>query len=155
MKTKYKKSVIVSAAAGMGMVIGFAGNSSAQTTTTPTNPAAATPAATPEQKSTEAADATETAGTESAGDASETAALIDKAKVSEADARAAALKASPGTVKISELQDEDGKIVWGVEITTASGSVADIKVDGTTGVVVSTQSDTNEAADAGNESANG
>jgi len=63
-------------------------------------------------------------------------------KVTADQAKAAALAKFPGaTVKQVELQDENGTLVWGVELTDASGAAQDVKVDGNSGQTVSTEAD--------------
>jgi len=63
-------------------------------------------------------------------------------------ARAAALAQFPGaTVEQVELQDENGALAWGVELTDASGAVQEVKVDGNSGQIVSTQADGAETHD--------
>lgn len=58
------------------------------------------------------------------------------AKISDAQARDAAQKAVAGTVVRSEIENENGCAVYGVEIKSADGKVHDIKVDAGTGTVV-------------------
>jgi len=107
------------------------------------NHASAAPPATPGTPTTvvqgEAPDTTEAADTTEA-----TAPVLNPAQVqTTADqARAAALAQFPGaTVKQVELQDENGALVWGVELTDASGAVQEVKVDGNSGQILSTQAD--------------
>jgi uncharacterized membrane protein YkoI len=51
-----------------------------------------------------------------------------------------ALAANPGTVIKTALEDENGNVVYGVEIQTANGRV-DVKVDAGTGKVLHTEHD--------------
>ena len=75
-------------------------------------------------------------------EASEPALNPAQVKTTADQARAAALAKFPGaTVTQVELQDENGALVWGVELTDASGAVQDVKVDGNSGQIVSTQAD--------------
>ena len=68
-------------------------------------------------------------------------------KITADQARAAALAKFPGaTIKQVELQDENGALVWGVELTDASGQTQEIKVDGNSGQLVSTQADGTEGS---------
>jgi uncharacterized membrane protein YkoI len=67
--------------------------------------------------------------------------LKKEAKLSSNEAEAIAVKAVPGTVKDSELEDEDGTVVYGVEVHTADGKVKDVKVDAKTGKVVKVDQD--------------
>ncbi len=114
------------------------------------NHASAAPPATPGTPTTvvqgEAPDTTEAADTTEA-----TAPALNPAQVpTTADqAKAAALAKFPGaTVKQVELQDENGALVWGVELTDASGAVQDVTIDGNSGQVVSTQADGAETPEA-------
>ena len=54
--------------------------------------------------------------------------LKSLARITPEQARAAALAQVPGTVKKVELENEDGNVVYGVEIKTANGE-SDVKVD--------------------------
>jgi hypothetical protein len=69
------------------------------------------------------------------------AALAGLAKISPDQAKAAALAAVPGTAGKVELENEDGNVVYGVEVTTASGSTMDVKVDAGNGKVLSQEAD--------------
>jgi uncharacterized membrane protein YkoI len=59
----------------------------------------------------------------------EAEALRSKATVSAAEAKSAALAAVPGTAGQVELDNENGNVVYSVEITKADGSKLDLKVD--------------------------
>ena len=156
---KSKRSWLVATAAGaVGLVIGFAGISSASpsvaapkaavvvaadtTVTTPapvlptppTNIDGSTP--TPGDEGTESADRV-------AAETAEQTTLLAQAKVSDADARAAALVAKPGTVTESRLDDRHGTLVWHIEIKTAT-AFADVNVDATTGKVLDSHDETAE-----------
>ncbi len=58
------------------------------------------------------------------------------ASITPAQATTAALAAQPGAAGKTELEDEDGKSVYGVEVTAADGKKYDVKVDGTSGKVL-------------------
>ncbi|MES1042591.1 hypothetical protein FOA20_24750 [Peribacillus simplex] len=47
----------------------------------------------------------------------------------------------PGTVKDVELEDEDGTVVYGVEVQAKDGSKQDVKIDAQTGKIVKVVSD--------------
>jgi uncharacterized membrane protein YkoI len=83
---------------------------------------------------------------ETAGESDESATLAPLAKISVEQAKQAALGAVPGTVVSAQLEDENGNVVYGVEVTTASGTV-DVKVDAGNANVLS-----QEAGEAGGES---
>jgi uncharacterized membrane protein YkoI len=77
-------------------------------------------------------------GTENEAD---DAALAGLAKISPDQAKAAALAAVPGTAGKVELENEDGNVVFGVEVTTAGGSKMDVKVDAGNGKVLAQEPD--------------
>ncbi len=99
---------------------------------------ATAPAATP----SEAANPAEATEAPNPNEASEPALNPAQVKTTADQARATALAQFPGaTVKQIELQDENGALVWGVELTDASGAVQEIKIDGNSGQILSTQAD--------------
>lgn len=70
--------------------------------------------------------------TEAKDDAAETAEaaqLAKVAKVTEAQAKAAAVARVPGTATTAQLGNENGNVVWEVEVTDGAGKVQDVKVD--------------------------
>jgi len=69
------------------------------------------------------------------------AALAAAAKITPDQARAAALAAVPGTSGKVELENENGNVVFGVEVPTATGSRIDVKVDAGNGKVLAQESD--------------
>jgi hypothetical protein len=70
----------------------------------------------------------------------EAAALAKLAKVSEADARNAALAKFPGaTIQKAGLGDENGSLVWEVELTEASGAAHEVKVDAGNGAILAVE----------------
>lgn len=71
--------------------------------------------------------------------------LQAKAKLTSDEAQAIALKEVPGTVNKTELEDEDGVVVYGFEIQSTNG-VQDVKIDAAIGKVVKVETD-NEAED--------
>ena len=76
-----------------------------------------------------------------ADEQAEQAALAGQATVSKEQAQAVALQKFAGEVVKSELEDEDGRIVYGFEIRDASGKVFDVKVDAKTGAFVKASAD--------------
>lgn len=78
-----------------------------------------------------------TAGEGKNGDA----ALAGLAKITPEQAKAAALTAVPGTAGQVELENEDGNVVFGVEVTTATGARMDVKVDAGNGKVLAQSPD--------------
>jgi uncharacterized membrane protein YkoI len=77
-------------------------------------------------------------GTENEAD---DAALAGLAKISPDQAKAAALAAVPGTAGKVELENEDGNVVFGVEVSSAGGSKMDVKVDAGNGKVLAQEPD--------------
>jgi uncharacterized membrane protein YkoI len=69
--------------------------------------------------------------------------LKSLARITPEQAQAAALAQVPGTVKKVELENEDGNVVYGVEIKTASGE-SDVKVDAGDGRVLHIEKDGEE-----------
>ena len=87
-------------------------------------------------------------------EADQSAALQSLAKISPDQARDAALAAVPGTAGKVELDNENGNVVYSVQITDASGKVIDVKVDAGNGSVLHQDTDQN-GADTGAETPNG
>ena len=81
-------------------------------------------------------------------EADEASQLAVLSTVSEADATAAALIAQSGTVTSAQLENEDGNVIYAVDIDTGSGAV-EVKVDaGNASVLaIETGADAVEAAD--------
>ena len=76
------------------------------------------------------------AGHHGGNEADEAAALAGQAKITADAAQAAALAANPGTTAVKvELGDENGTIIYSVELNNG----ADVKVDATSGAVLSTE----------------
>jgi len=73
----------------------------------------------------------------------ENQALQAKARITADVAKGAALKAVPGTVEEVSLDNENGNLVYSVEIQTASGTV-DVKVDAGNGQVLAQDRDNGE-----------
>ena len=70
--------------------------------------------------------------------------LQTEAKIIKADAEKTALEKVPhGTIKESELEREDGKLVWSFDIALPqSKKITEVQVDAKTGVIVSVQVET-------------
>jgi len=88
---------------------------------------------------------------EGLSEADEAAALQAMATISSAEAEAAALVANPGTTVVkTELDNENGVLVYGVELSNGT----DVKVDAGNGQILHTEQAGNDAAEAdGAESA--
>jgi uncharacterized membrane protein YkoI len=85
-------------------------------------------------------------------ESAESAALQSQAKITPDQAKAAALAAVPGTANKVELENENGNVVYGVEVTDAAGKTTDVKVDAGNGTVLAKDADDDN--EAGNEAAN-
>jgi len=79
----------------------------------------------------------------------ESARLSSQATTTQQDAEQAALDAVPGgTVSGSELGNENGSLIWEVEVTKADGSQVEVKVDAGNGKVLAQEAeDEDEAGD--------
>jgi uncharacterized membrane protein YkoI len=121
--------------------------------TTPQAPAGATGAKeldTQEPSYTGSVQAPKETGTEQS-EAAESAALAALAKISEADARKAALAKFPGaTIQKATLEDENGNVVWAVELTDANKAAQEVKVDAGNAAILAV-----EAGGADNEKGGG
>jgi uncharacterized membrane protein YkoI len=128
----FKRSLIGGGALVAAYLVGSLtlGGALAQTNPSPSSQPAA-PAATEAGKQYEAAN-----------EANDAAALASQAKVTANQAKAAALARFPGaTVGQVELDDEDGVVVYSVELTDSTGKGQDVKVDATSGTVLQVQAD--------------
>lgn len=86
---------------------------------------------------------------ESASEADEAKALEGLAKVSAADAEQAALATVPGgTVLGSALENDNGSVIYEVDMTDANGKAVEVKVDAGNGAVLAQENDGSEAEDA-------
>jgi uncharacterized membrane protein YkoI len=83
-------------------------------------------------------------GADQSGDQS---ALQGLPTVSVDQARAAALAAVPGSVQAADLSDENGFVVYSVEVAGADGTVTDVKVDAGTGKVLARDSGEAQSGD--------
>lgn len=83
------------------------------------------------------------ASTSMAGEKSQSA-LKKQASVTEAQAKKTALAKVPkGTIKSSELETENGRLIWSFDIAkSGTRNITEVQVDAKTGKVVSTQTET-------------
>ncbi|MBI2720328.1 MAG: PepSY domain-containing protein [Rhizobiales bacterium] len=70
-----------------------------------------------------------TIGNQNDGESGEAASLVSMAKIDATAATAAALAQVPGTVLKVALDNENGNLVYSVEIKTAANALQDVKVD--------------------------
>ncbi|MCK6208312.1 PepSY domain-containing protein [Bacillus infantis] len=74
--------------------------------------------------------------------------LAKEATITKEEAISAALEEVAGKAAKTELEDEDGTVVYGVEVTDDQGKNQDVKVDAKTGKVLKVEADDeNEKAD--------
>ena len=146
-ESKLKKPLYTGAVA-IGLALGTMGLATAATTqTTPAvdNSAVEADVQDPSYDGSIAAPAEDDTLT----DAEETAQLEALATVTADEAAAAASAAVPGEVVEVELDDENGSVVYSVEIVDSSGAEIDVKVDAGTGEVLDQQIDDDDASSDG------
>lgn len=80
-------------------------------------------------------------------EAAEADALAALATVSQADAEAAALAAVSGEIVQAELDDENGFVIWSIEVRDGAGTVHDVAIDAGNAQVLGTQADEDGASD--------
>ncbi len=138
--------VVLGGAAAIGVALGAGGIASAVGGSTPSTAEADN---TQEPAYTSSVTVNDT---ESDNEGEESAALAGLATVTADEARDAALAAVPGTAGEVELENEDGNVVYGVEVTDASGAAYDVKVDAGNGTVLAQEADDgDEGGDEANE----
>ncbi len=79
------------------------------------------------------------------GESGEAAILSSMAKIDASKATAAALGQVPGTVLKVSLDNENGNVVYSVEIKTADNQVRDVKVDAGTAAILNVDSGDDES----------
>ena len=80
-------------------------------------------------------------------EAAEAEALAALATVGQADAESAALATVSGEVLEAELDDENGFVIWSIEVRDGAGTVHDVAIDAGNGQVLGTQADEDGAED--------
>ncbi|MGI8829494.1 MAG: PepSY domain-containing protein [Candidatus Limnocylindria bacterium] len=80
-------------------------------------------------------------------EAAEAAALAGLATVSQDAAEAAALAAVSGDILQAELDNENGFVLWSIEVRDAAGIVHDVKIDAGNAAVLGTEAGEDEAGD--------
>ncbi|MBA2344255.1 MAG: PepSY domain-containing protein [Rubrobacter sp.] len=137
-----KKVVVGIVAAALLAVGGFTAMAAGQSPTTQQGssaqeeqPSYKGSIAAPEEQGSDANEGNEAQDNEAAdeqeqgNETTESRQLESLAKIDQATAELAALKAVPGTVKNTELENENGFVVYGVEIAGNDGKTHDVKVD--------------------------
>lgn len=141
------KRVVYAALVGIGLTAGSAGLAAAATgQANAANPPVVAQAErdgeeSPNYRSSVTVAEAPDTGREADNEAADAAKLGPLAKVTAEQAATAATAAVPGTAGNVELEDENGNVVFGVEVTAADGTMSDVKVDAGTGEVLSTESD--------------
>jgi len=149
--SQYKKRIYISAIA-IGLAIGSIGVAAAATGNDRTAPPSTKPAAEVEDPPLTGSIQVP-AGDESTGEKGEAAQLAGLATVTPERARDAALAAVPGIAGKVELDNENGAVVYSVEITDSAGAEIDVKVDAGNGRILDRQSaDRGEAGQADDSS---
>lgn len=137
MKTNHKKAGVVAAAVGSALLVGGGALAFADT-------GAPTPGADGDERGESSFAGTIKAPAENKSDA---AALAKLATVTEQEATKAATDLVPGTISKIALDDEDGFVVWEVDITTADGTMVEVLVDaGNVGNTAQESEDADEVA---------
>ncbi len=141
-RTKRLTQTVGAIGIATGLGIGAVGLASAATS--PSTPAATAPSTNGDQTGQDQKDpslngsvqAPERRGVDEGGEA---AALQSAAKITSDQAKQAALAAVRGTVKQVELDNENGSVVYSVEVS-ANGTTTDVKVDAGNGKVLAQES---------------
>lgn len=85
------------------------------------------------------------------GETGEAGMLAALTKIDTTQAIAAALKQVPGKVLKASLDNENGNVVYSVEINSPSNGVVDVKVDAGNGTVLGQDTAANETGQGGND----
>ena len=146
------KRIIAGGAAAIGLTLGAAALAGAATSPDQTAPNA--PAEQDDSQEPSLNGSIQSPEDESLSEDDEAKALEGLATISAADAEAAALAAVPGgTVNESALENENGSVVYEVEMTDANGATVEVIIDAGNGDVLAQETDdeTDEAGE-GSES---
>ena len=81
-------------------------------------------------------------------EAAESRQLKGLAKIDQAAAEKAALDAVPGTVRDAELGNENGFVVWEVEVQASDGTLQEVKVDAGNGQILAQEAENDEGSEA-------
>lgn len=151
MRSNIRKALVVGGVVA-GFALGGTGIAAASATTATPDPATAveeqdprftgTVSAPPEAAEGQETEGTETEATQSAAEADESKALEVLATVTPEQATAEALKAVPGTVGSIELHNENGFVVYSVEVAQADGTTVDVVVDAGDASILAQDTDT-------------
>lgn len=156
-RTKRLTQTLGAVAIASGLGVGAVGLASAATSPSP--PSSSAPATGSDQPGAEQDDDVLNGSVQvpereeaddAADDATEQAELQKVAKVTAEQAEQAALAVVPGTVSDIELENEDGSVVYEVEIT-ANGTTTEVEVDAGNAKVLAQEADHAEDADHADE----
>lgn len=137
MATSRTRRLIYTGATAAGLLAGAAGIAAAATSQSAPPPTTNTPAA--EANDTPDASPNYTASV-TAPDTENESNLASLATITPDQARQAAAAATGGTAGPANLENENGNVVYGVEVTKPDGTALDIKVDAGNATVLSQQS---------------
>ena len=149
------KRIAAGGAAALGLTFGVAALAGAATSPAQTAPTSSAPAVEEDQTQDPMLNGSiQSPEDESLSEADEAKALEGLATISASDAEQAALAANPGaTVNSSELGNENGSVVYEVDLTDANGADLEVKVDAGNGAVLAQES--GDEAEEGNEADEG
>lgn len=125
------RKLLFGGAAALGLAGGAAGIAVAQSADDP--PAAESD---DEQDPSYNSSVTAPEGPDSGSEAEESAALEGLATISEQEARDIALEAVPGEVGDIELDNENGSVVWSVDVAAADGTDHEVVIDAGNGDIL-------------------
>jgi uncharacterized membrane protein YkoI len=142
------KRVLVSIAIAAGTAVGAAGIAAAASNTSTPSASTTSSSATDSQRQDPSYQSSVTIPEQAnRSEADEAKALEVAARINSDQARQAALAAVPGTASNVSLENENGNVVYSVEVT-ANGTVTDVKVDAGNGTVLAKDTPDHEAGGA-------
>lgn len=153
------RKAITTSALALGVLAGSAGIASAMSSQG-SSPQRASPTSTVEDDTQDPAlnGSVQASEIEGQSEAEESATLESLASITADEAGQAALTANPGaTVNSVELENENGSVVFEVDMTDSSGAALEVKVDAGNGAVLaqeSGQDDDNEGSEGPEDEAN-
>lgn len=107
------------------------------------------PADKAENEAAEGKEGSENEAAEKKQEAAESQKLQSLAKIDQGAAEKAALGAVPGTAKAAELGNENGSVVWEVEVAAKDGTLQEVKVDAGNGQVLAQEAEGDEGSEKG------
>jgi len=107
------------------------------------------PADKAENEAAEGKEGSENEAAEKKQEAAESQTLQSLTKIDQAAAEKAALGAVPGTAKAAELGNENGFVVWEVEVASQDGTPQEVKVDAGNGKVLAQEAEDAKGSEQG------